>query len=37
MQSWVDEVGRELQDVEGEIGFFRHHVDATFQGRGANQ
>jgi hypothetical protein len=37
MQSWVDEVGRELRDVEGEIAFFRHHVDATFHGHGVNQ
>jgi hypothetical protein len=37
MRSWVNEAGREMHAVEGQIDFFRDRVDATIHGRAANQ
>jgi hypothetical protein len=34
MNHWVGEVGQELRDVEGQIGYFQGHVDSTIHGLG---
>jgi hypothetical protein len=34
MNHWVGEVGQELRDVEGTIGYFQSHVDSTIHGLG---
>ena len=35
VRSWVAEVGRELRDVERQIGFFRHRVETRIYRQGA--
>jgi hypothetical protein len=37
MQHWVDEVGRELRDVEVQICFFQRYVSAAIHGETATK
>jgi hypothetical protein len=34
IRGWIAEVGRELRDVEGQIGFFRRLVESKIHGEG---